>query len=72
MSPDLPGTPPSEPVRGAGDGEPDAEQPRTGWSLPGELHSSEQPERFGPLQLTRIRKDDGRELIFFADPRGPV
>ncbi len=29
-------------------------------------------ERFGPLELTRIRKDDGRELIFFADTREPA
>jgi len=29
-------------------------------------------ERFGPLRLTRIRKDDGRELIFFADTREPA
>ncbi len=33
---------------------------------------SAEGERFGPLELTRIRKDDGRELIFFADTREPA
>ena len=61
MSPDAPGTPPTEPERGAvGGGEP----------RPGPPDPTDEHERFGPLQLTRIRKDDGRELIFFDDTRG--
>jgi len=39
---------------------------------PGPPDATDEPERFGPLQLIRIRKDDGRELIFFSDTRGPT
>lgn len=63
MSPDGPGMPPTEPVRGAGAG---------GEPHPGPPDGTHEHERFGPLRLTRIRKDDGRELIFFNDPRGPT
>jgi hypothetical protein len=57
MAPPTPGTPPSEPARGAA-GEPRADE-----------HGD---ERFGPLKLTRVHKDDGRELIFFTDARDPA
>ena len=33
---------------------------------------TEEHERFGPLELTRVHKDDGRELIFFPDTREPA
>lgn len=56
MSPADPGTPPTEPAPGADD-----EGTHT--------RGAEQHERFGLLQLDRVRKDDGRELIFFTDAR---
>ncbi len=38
----------------------------------GEDGERAEDERFGPLELRRTRKDDGRELIFFADTREPA
>jgi hypothetical protein len=57
MSPAPSAPRPSEPVRAGGGAGED----------PSPTH--DQHERFGPLQLTRVHKDDGRELIFFADTR---
>ena len=57
MAPPTPGTPPSRPARGEA----------------GERQADEHgDERFGPLELTRVHKDDGRELIFFSDTRDPA
>ncbi len=57
MAPPTPGTPPSRPARGEA----------------GERRADEHgDERFGPLKLTRVHKDDGRELIFFSDTREPA
>ncbi len=63
MPPDGSGTPPTEPVRGAGAADERHSEPPD---------ATNEHERFGPLQLTRTRKDDGRELIFFNDTRGPM
>jgi hypothetical protein len=38
----------------------------------GEVGEGAEAERFGPLQLRRVHKDDGRELIFFDDTREPA
>ena len=57
MAPSTPGTPPSEPAHG------DTGERRA------DAHGD---ERFGPLELTRVHKDDGRELIFFSDTRDPA
>ncbi len=68
MSPAPSGPPPSEPVRGGGAA---GERPSAPAERPpgSEPRAGEEHERFGPLELTRIHKDDGRELIFFADAR---
>jgi len=57
MAPPTPGTSKSGAARD------DAGEPRA---------SEHADERFGPLKLTRIHKDDGRELIFFKDARDPA
>jgi hypothetical protein len=59
MPPDTPGKPSSEPPRGE-DGTDEEHR-----------HAQAPVERFGPLQLIRVHKDDGRELIFFTDTSEP-
>jgi hypothetical protein len=60
MQPTAPGTPTPEPSRNA---------TREGED---EARAGEGTERFGPLVLTRIHKDDGRELIFYSQAREPA
>jgi len=55
--PDRPESPPASPEGAAGDTR----------STAADEHPREQ--LYGPLALTRRTKDDGRELIFFADTR---
>ena len=59
-----------KPASGGGPGEgladADAGEPREG---PAQRRAV---ERFGPLQVTRLRKDDGRALLVFArEPEEP-
>ncbi len=50
-----------------------AEPPRPGWTEQAEpveherTHASERPhERIGPVNIERLRKDDGRALILYS------
>jgi hypothetical protein len=62
--PDQPPSPEQPP--GTGSGERGSQPPHSN-----EASREAVNERYGPLELTRLRKDDGRALILYSHDEGP-